>query len=304
MGAAAELMALARIQPAMRDFAVLFDDAEPSTLEHPAYARYGGLGFPSSPHDRPWIFANFVQSLDGIVSFKGRHAAGSDISQSAEDRWLMDLLRVHADAVILGVNTLIDETAQRGDRGPVFRIQDRELRDLRARLGRGGERNIFVTGSATLDLGRFRVFDGDSVQPMVLTTATGAARLAEKRTHPHVRILVAGEGKFIDLPAAMRELRRQGIAHLLCEGGPTFYGYLDRAGLVDEKFLTISPLEVGQQIPSEQEPSDTEQASPPRERPTTIAAPGFTKENAPWWYWLSCRRVGDHQFSRYRRKRS
>ena len=39
--------------------------------------------------------------------------AGSDISQSAEDRWLMDLLRAHADAIIMGVNTLVEETLQR-----------------------------------------------------------------------------------------------------------------------------------------------------------------------------------------------
>jgi hypothetical protein len=32
-------------------------------------------------------------------------------------------------------------------------------------------------------------------------------------------------------------------------------------------------------------------------------APGFTKEDAPWWQWISCRRLGDHQFNRYRRKR-
>jgi hypothetical protein len=31
-------------------------------------------------------------------------------------------------------------------------------------------------------------------------------------------------------------------------------------------------------------------------------APGFIKENAPWWQWMSCRRIADHQFHRYRRK--
>ncbi len=287
----------------MHDFEVLFDCSEPSALSDPAYAPYGHLGFPEPWPERPWICANFVQSLDGIASLNGRHAAGADISQSQEDRWLMDLLRVHADGVLLGINTLIEETNLRGDRGPVFRIMDSGLRELRQRLGLAQEKNIFVTGSAALDFSRYRVFDGNLVEVTVITTKTGAARLAERKSHPHVRVLVAGEDKFVDLPAAMAALRKDwGIRRLLCEGGPTLYGYMARAGMIDEKFVTVSPVEVGQIIPSEQEPSDAEKANPPRLRPTTFEAPGFTKEEAPWWTWLSCRRVGDHQFSRYRRK--
>src|SRR3569832_2042533 len=91
--------------PEMHNFEVLFDHGEPNVLESPAYRPYGNLGFPAPPSDRPWIYSNFVQSLDGIVSFKGRHAAGSDISQLPEDRWLMDFLRAHSDAILLGINT-------------------------------------------------------------------------------------------------------------------------------------------------------------------------------------------------------
>ena len=93
----------------MRNFEILFDRGEPSAFEDPAYELYGKLGFPPPPAHRPWIYSNFVQSLDGIASFKGRHATGGDISQLPEDRWLMDLLRAHSDAVLLGVNTLLEE---------------------------------------------------------------------------------------------------------------------------------------------------------------------------------------------------
>src|SRR5690349_8590418 len=176
----------------MRKFEILFDYAEESPTEHPAYLLYGKLGFPAAPVERPWICSNFVQSLDGIVSFKGKHAAGSDISQSEEDRWLMDLLRAHADAVLLGVNTLVEE-AQLGrrERGPVFRIMAPECRELRQQLGRGRERNIIVTGAASLNLDEYRVFDGELVDAVIVTTRVGAKRLAEKPSHPHVRIVVA-----------------------------------------------------------------------------------------------------------------
>src|SRR5689334_16687560 len=119
----------------MAKFEILFDHGERSAISHPAYDRYGNLGFPEPTADRPWIYSNFVQSLDGIVSFKGKRAAGSDISHSQDDRWLMDVLRAHADALLLGVNTLVEET-ETGDRerGPVFRIMAPECRELRQAL--------------------------------------------------------------------------------------------------------------------------------------------------------------------------
>lgn len=289
----------------MRNFEILFDQGEASAIEHAAYLPYGKLGFPAARGDRPWIYSNFVQSLDGIASFKGRHATGADLSQSGEDRWLMDLLRAHADAILLGINTLVEETQTWGNRGPVYVIEDHVTRDLREKLGRKREKNIFVTGAAALDLGDYRVFDANpthGVEAMVITTSLGAGRLAEKKSHPHVRIMVAGEGQFVDLPLAMRRLRQEhGIEHLLCEGGPMLYGYMSRSGLIDEKFLTISPVEAGLFVPPEQEPSEAERKNPPKERPTTFMAPGFLKETAPWWQWVSCRRVGNHQFNRYRR---
>jgi riboflavin biosynthesis pyrimidine reductase len=297
----------------MRKFEVLFDYGEPAAVEHDAFQLYGPLGFPQPPADRPWIFSNFVQSLDGIVSLKGAHAAGSDISQSPEDRWLMDLLRAHADAVLLGINTLREEkqVSQKRPRGPVFRIMDPALRALRTQLGRGREKNIFVTGAAALDLAEFAVFDGDKVDAVILTTRNGAARLARTRSHPHVRVMVCGEDNFVDLYHATRALRQElGIRYLLCEGGPTLYGHLQRAGLLHEKFLTVSPIEVGLIIPAEQPPTEYETRNPgplacgsTRLRPTTFMAPGFTLDNATWWKWLSCRKVGEHQFNRYRLER-
>src|ERR1051326_2984561 len=154
----------------MRQFEILFDEAEESACQDSVYDPYGNLGFPLPPRSRPWIYSNFVQSIDGIASFKGRHAAGGDISQLAEDRWLMDLLRAHADGVLLGINTLVEETQLAGERGPVYTIQDTEMRRLRDKLGLGRQRNVFVTGAARLDLSQYRVFDGDAVEVFIITT--------------------------------------------------------------------------------------------------------------------------------------
>lgn len=289
--------------PPLRDFEVLFDRSEQGSLDDPAYRRYGrALGFPPPPPDRPWIFSNFVQSVDGIASFLGRHASGGDISRSPEDRWLMDLLRAHADAVLLGINTLVEETALGGDRGPVYRVADTALRDLRNRLGRKREINAFVTGAATVKLGDYAVFDGREVDTIIVTTTEGSPRLRQLGIHLDVQLVVAGQGGFVDLPLAMHALRQKfGIEYLLCEGGPTLNGYMTRAGLIDERFLTVSPLEVGALVPRDQEPARFEKEHPPTHRPTTFNAPGFLFEDAPQWEWLSCRRISNHQFNRYRR---
>ncbi len=288
----------------MRKFEILFDHADPAAVSDAAYEAYGNLGFPPPPADRPWTCANFVQSIDGIASFKGKHATGGDISRCEEDGWLMQLLRAHADALIMGVGTLLEETRTlphlNEGRGSVYGVEDEGLRELRRKLGRGREKVIFVTASAWIDPSLFRVFDGDEVDACILTTATGANRLAGKK----VNLLVANDAAGgLDLRHAMQMLRSElKISHLLCEGGPTLYGNMSRAGLIDEKFLTISPVEIGLIIPPEQEPAQAERSHPPRQRPTTFTAPGFTADNAPWWRWLSSRRVGDHEFNRYRRK--
>jgi 5-amino-6-(5-phosphoribosylamino)uracil reductase len=47
----------------------------------------------------------------------------------------------------------------------------------------------------------------------------------------------------------LRSLRAEGVRALLCEGGPTLFGALQAAGLVDELFLTIAPKLTGASAP-------------------------------------------------------
>jgi riboflavin biosynthesis pyrimidine reductase len=287
-------------------FEVLFDHAEPSPFPDAALAPCGDFGFPTPPAERPWIYSNFVQSLDGIVSLLGKHATGGDIAQSSADRWLMDLLRAYADGVIMGMTTLRIEKQNRGpaSRGIVFQVVEPELLRLRDNLGKGRQRNIFVTHARDLDLAQWKVFDGDIVDAAIVTSPAGAERLIAQKVQPHVALVAAGDGETLDLPAAIRQLRQQlGIKYLLCEGGPTLYGTLARADLIDEKFVTVSPVETGQIVPKEQQRLPEEQDITLLLRPTVFGGPGFTKETMTHWTWLSCRKSGDHGFNRYRRKR-
>lgn len=289
----------------MHDFQVLFDHGEASELLDPVYAPYGKLGFPHPPENRPWIYSNFVQTLDGVVSLLGEDSSGAAISQSEEDRWLMDLLRAHADGLLLGVGTLKAETRLQRPRprGPVFRVVEPTLQQLRQKLHRGRECNIFVTASGNLELSDYAVFDGDRVDTVILTTVQGSLLLEpQQATHPHVRLLVAGQGATVDLPVAMRSLREQlGMKYVVCEGGPALYGGMLRAGLIDEKFLTVSPFEAGQMVPMAARPPGSSALQ--NVRPSTFSGEGFTRGEMARWAWLSCRKCGDYQFHRFRRKR-
>src|SRR5664279_237364 len=189
-------------------FEVLFDPSEPSPLPDEALAGYGNLGFPGPPPGRPWIYTNFVQSLDGIVSLLGKYASGGEIAQSRADRWVMDLLRAHADGVLMGMNTLREEMRVRGpeSRGIVFQVVEPELLRLREKLGKRRQKNIFVTRGLDLELSQCKVFDGDAVDAIVVTSPQGASRLCAHETHPHVTVIAAGEDDQLDLPAAIRKL--------------------------------------------------------------------------------------------------
>ena len=291
------------IQPpfGLQPFEVLFDKSEFNRALPPGLLAFvGNLGFPPPPAQRPWVFANFVQSLDGLVSFGGRRHSGEWVARSRHDRWMMDLLRAHADALLCGARSLALETLSGSiPGGPVYRIVHPELLRLREeRLGRKKLIVIVVTGSGNLRPADYRLFHSEHVEAWIATTPDGRARLGD--TGP-ARVLVTSQGSVVDLGDLLRRLRSEhGIEYLLCEGGPTLYGHLVRGGWVDEKFVTVAPQEIGPGLPPEQELTDWEKAGGTPTRPTSFAGTGFSIEEARWYRWVSCRKAADHEFSRYR----
>src|SRR5208337_198292 len=63
---------------------------------------------------RPFVIANFVSTLDGVVSYEIKdNSGGSTISGSdPADRFIMGLLRASADAVMVGAGTVRDVSAK------------------------------------------------------------------------------------------------------------------------------------------------------------------------------------------------
>src|SRR5215468_5632705 len=86
-------------------------DPQPARPVLPAALRElydGDLHFPLSPARRPYVIANFVSTLDGVVTYGiPGYSGGATISGSdPADRFIMGLLRASVDAVIVGSRTV------------------------------------------------------------------------------------------------------------------------------------------------------------------------------------------------------
>jgi len=193
-----------------------------------------------------YCYSNFVMSHDGRVSFAvPGHEGGGDVSGfDAHDQWLMGLLRARADAVIVGANTLRTESEHVWTPEFIAPADAEGFAALRWLEGRSATPlQVFVT--RTGDVARdAAVFHQDALSSVVVTTESGA-RAVQSLGLPSAEVIVAGVDD-VDLIWALDELRRRfAVSTVLCEGGPRVYGAFVSAGVIDEEFLTLSPVLVG-----------------------------------------------------------
>ncbi|MEO6532258.1 MAG: pyrimidine reductase family protein [Pseudolysinimonas sp.] len=171
---------------------------------------------------------NFVESIDGAATVGGRSGGMSD----AADHRRFELLRRVADAVIVGAGTVRIEGY-----GPL-RVSDASA-DWRVAHGMS-EHPVFVIVSRALELDPgSRIFTEARVRPVIVTTAS-AAHAARARFDGVADLIAVGDDA-VDLGAAIEALRARGLSRLLCEGGPSLFGALLSADLVDELCITVAP---------------------------------------------------------------
>lgn len=199
---------------------------------------YGGsLGF-----EAPRLYANFVSSLDGVVALEGEEHSSQMISGKSEaDRFVMGLLRACADAVLIGAGTLRAAPGSLWSPGFIFPDATGEFAALRTDLGRTDEpRLVILTASGEVDP-HHRAFEAGA---LVLSTEAGAANLG-RRLPAASTVIALGDGRAIDFVDVTAALRSEGHDVLLSEGGPSLIGGLLQAGLLNELFLTVSPMLAG-----------------------------------------------------------
>lgn len=259
----------------------------PMATGHLADAYGASLTFPSRP-DRPTVIVNFVSTLDGVVSYATAEAAGGgEISGfSAPDRFVMGLLRAHADAVMVGAGTVRAAPAEDWTPASIYPDAAGDFGALRREMALAPEpTTVVVTASGDVDPTHPGLRD-PAIPVLIITTRAGLHRCATLASASNVTVTVAGAERVAphDLLVVLRDA---GFRLITCEGGPHLLAELLAADVVDELFLTIAPQIAGRSA----------------DHPRLALAEGvaFDVAAAPWWTPVSFARSGGHLFTRYRR---
>jgi riboflavin biosynthesis pyrimidine reductase len=255
----------------------------------------GDLHFRTSAAARPYVIANFVSTLDGVVSYeiKGK-SGGSTISGSdPADRFIMGLLRASVDAVIVGAGTLKDVSAK-SLWTPEYVYPDAKRLYAEYRLNALHKTEypllVIVSGSGQLELER-AIFRTPAMRTVVITTSAGRDELTRRgaatldSVDVHALNSISGS---IPPQAILQLLQSQfGVMTLLHEGGPTLFGQFLAAEAVDELFLTLSPQIAGRK-------GDVI-------RPAFAQGAQFEPDSAPRFQMVSVRERAAYLYLRYRR---
>jgi riboflavin biosynthesis pyrimidine reductase len=260
---------------------LLYEEAgQPRFGLPPALATaYGGdLGF--TP---PCVFANFVASIDGVVALGPEYpSSGSAISgREPADRFVMGLLRACADAVLIGAGTLRATPGHQWTPDHACPQAAPDFAELRRSLRRATQPElVVVTARGDVPTEHPALQSG----ALVATTVDGARRL-DGRLPAACTILTAEEGSTLRMADVLAALRAYGHSAVLTEGGPHLIGHLLGEGLLDELFLTTSPVLAGR--------ADTS-------RPGLIDGLELLPNRPTWMDLISARRRDSYLFLRYR----
>jgi riboflavin biosynthesis pyrimidine reductase len=239
-------------------------------------AVYHELYFPAPPDDRPYVFASMVLSLDGKMAFQDNpqgpvvaSANSIDPDGGLTDFWILNVLRAHADAIIVGAKTLTSESDL------ILACLDPDLvGERKEKLGK--ETPCPLSIIVSLD-GQdvpltHSIFSVPEIQTIIATSHQGGLFLKEKFGDEVLLIgpySTAGEvdGKWIfklvqdgiqarkkivlmtgeeepDARLFLYVLRKIGICHLLVES-PTYMWLLMNQQMLDEFFVNYSSLLIG-----------------------------------------------------------
>jgi riboflavin biosynthesis pyrimidine reductase len=237
----------------------------------------GGLGF-----DGPTVYANFVETIDGVVAMPDIERSNAIVSDESEaDRFVMGLLRTVADVVVVGSGTMLAAPKGTWRADKVFPAGADAFAELRHALGKSEHPAVAI------------VTAGGSFDPMHPVLEAGAIVLTTERAAPDIRasvpaaseVVAVNDGDWVDPAGAIAALRARGHDLVLSEGGPTLFTALLASAQVDELFLTVSPLLAGRGGTPRLSLADGAELLP------GLRVAGDL---------LSIRRHGDHLFLRYR----
>ena len=190
-------------------------------------------------YGRDWLAAgglrvNFVSSADGAATADGLSRG----LQTSGDNKVFAALRDLADVVLAGGGTA---------RAEGYAATSLSARRIALRRDHGLAEWLpiaVVSRSLRLDPSA-PLFTAAPPQARTIVITCAAADAATRGALEQVAdVAVCGDAD-VDLEVARRELERRGLVRILCEGGPTLFGDLAEAGVVDELCLSITPQLTG-----------------------------------------------------------
>ena len=182
------------------------------------------MGAPAEfPARRPVVWVNCAASLDGRLAYAG--GARARLS-SPEDLVRVQQLRVNADAILVGVGTVLHDD-------PSLRVHWDLLGEP---PGRNPTRVILDSEGRTPE--GAKVLDGSA--PTIIATSERSSRTFP----PSVHAVVAGRDR-VDLRELFATLFGLGIRRLMVEGGAEVIASVLREGLFDRLTIYYAPVVIG-----------------------------------------------------------
>lgn len=200
---------------------VLENDARSMNRDYSHWTRTG----------RPYVTLKFAQSLDGRLRSRASKWISGPVSRRHAHR-----IRAAADAVLVGVNTVLTDDPRLSVRLPGYRGRQPLKVVLDAELRTPARAAIFSKRSP----GRTLIF-------------------CSERSELHRRALLARKADIVVVPekkkgylgwgAMLWHLGRRGITHLMIEGGGTVAEDALKSRIVQEMHLFVAPVHVGPSAP-------------------------------------------------------
>ena len=185
----------------------------------------------AAPPGLPAICLNMVVSIDGATTVGGR--VGPLTSRA--DQALLRRLRAEADAVLVGAQTVRVEGY-----GDLLGHEERRRRTLE----RGAPEPLLCVVTRSLALPADSPALGPSPAPIVFLTSSREPLPSASRPVAAIRSLdgTAPSGP-LELRSLLRRLKAElGVERIVCEGGPTLNAALLAEDLVQEMFISLSPV--------------------------------------------------------------
>jgi 2,5-diamino-6-(ribosylamino)-4(3H)-pyrimidinone 5'-phosphate reductase len=178
---------------------------------------------PEIPARRPVVWVNCAASLDGRIAYAGGKRARLS---SPEDLVRVQRLRANADAILVGVGTVVKDD-------PSLRVHWELLGET---PGTNPTRVVVDASGRTPE--NARVLDGST--PTIVATSERSTRAFP----PHVRTIVAGRSR-VDFSELFPRLYDLGIHRLMVEGGAEILASVLRSGLFDRFSIYHAPVVIG-----------------------------------------------------------